>query len=808
MLKDKGQRVYTPAAIAEFVGRSIVALPITCYVISGLDFNIGKFRLSFMTVDTSELDHSYDPVHLGKLARGLEEGASSTRNSTVPPSTSGEINGQLSQPEAAHLQHQNNVTERVAVSSENANLSLLPRFLCFVTDAEKKTYETRKVSEYLRENGFEANLEFVFVSYTRLQFRIATDAEIDMYNYPDERTREANRELAKHDRATLISWGIEAAIAAGKPAFWLDFECIRDVDGVTRSSSTSMDVYHICDIVRAAHSMIIALGPDTNAKVQSNLSGNDVPQYSPAKGEQWLKQWGTRLWTLPEVLLCPKEHRIKLFFTGLGPKQPMVIAKRNFAVRAWDKDVNTVSELMNHHEGSVNLHPVNLLAYALECFTRRGTDQLAQGDVAYAIMGLVSHLQRPKIVHSDSGFRAFAKLSLAYDDGQILARLMCLSPKKSNAVWSDTSDFYETKLKDIRASCRVVEITDDEDALVIDDLHGATIHWDRISGSESLDFLPDLSLWFLDYLVSHGLLKLTLTALWFAIFGPIVMDKVKELLGEDALRSYQDSLVMACGLDALWHVIVAIMVPIPFLYYHDSIQAPHSPLQWNSRTGIAKFVARIFFLGWMPFLLLFRIKILRHPPKARLIGIEGAPDLSTIERHLWGFNWGKLRFVDLDADSDDQRLVNGLALDSSTTRRHTFTLVDTRERAVTRFRSNNPPVAMLIGGQEGSEHRAMLCSYDYKADIFHRERVIRVSSDAYDMTHKVNRLRLSLRPSDTETDSQSIIESHAGETSGVDIEGATGRTPRSPRHSGTTSPWTTWQAFLFVMFVSKAKHSC
>lgn len=78
------------------------------------------------------------------------------------------------------------------------------------------------------------------------------------------------------DSQSLVSLGIEAALSAGKKAFWLDFECVRDADGVARSSSNSMDVYHICDIVRAAHSMIIALGPPAIDKVACALSTTQV----------------------------------------------------------------------------------------------------------------------------------------------------------------------------------------------------------------------------------------------------------------------------------------------------------------------------------------------------------------------------------------------------------------------------------------------------------------------------------------------------------------------------------------------------
>jgi hypothetical protein len=53
------------------------------------------------------------------------------------------------------------------------SLSLRPRYLCFIVDPEKRTYETVKASDYLRERGAQADTEFVSISNTGLQFRIA-----------------------------------------------------------------------------------------------------------------------------------------------------------------------------------------------------------------------------------------------------------------------------------------------------------------------------------------------------------------------------------------------------------------------------------------------------------------------------------------------------------------------------------------------------------------------------------------------------------------------------------------------------------
>ncbi|KZL84519.1 3-hydroxyisobutyrate dehydrogenase protein [Colletotrichum incanum] len=72
-------------------------------------------------------------------------------------------------------------------------ISLHPRYLCFVKDFDEGIYETVKVSDYLEQHGDDTDLEFVFVSYTRMQFRVATEEEINKHKYPDETTREANR---------------------------------------------------------------------------------------------------------------------------------------------------------------------------------------------------------------------------------------------------------------------------------------------------------------------------------------------------------------------------------------------------------------------------------------------------------------------------------------------------------------------------------------------------------------------------------------------------------------------------------------
>ncbi|KAK1963387.1 hypothetical protein LY78DRAFT_671915 [Colletotrichum sublineola] len=333
------------------------------------------------------------------------------------------------------------------------------------------------VSDYLEQHGDDIDLEFVFVSYTRMQFRVATEAEIDKHNYPDEATREANREIARRDRKTLAQWGIDAAKRVGKRAFWLDFECVRNDDGVARSTSSSEDVYRICDIVRAAHSIIIAIGPSASEKIAAQIDGRETPGYRREEVTPWLRQWGSRLWTLPELLLCPAEYRIKLYVLG-DPAEPKAIAKRNFAERAWD-DAEAVKELVDHFEGSAILTEIRLIEAALSCFSRRQTDQFSQGDIAYATMGLFPSRHRPQVNKEDSGFQAFAKLSLANDRGAFLSRLLCLAPRQG-APWHRIEDRWGVTLSDIYPISNVVSGAADSEAIILDGVYGATIHWDAI----------------------------------------------------------------------------------------------------------------------------------------------------------------------------------------------------------------------------------------------------------------------------------------------------------------------------------------
>ncbi|KAH0436025.1 hypothetical protein CcaCcLH18_04558 [Colletotrichum camelliae] len=579
----------------------IIAWPLLCLLVLWSE-NLGLFRHSA----NNELDNlqslygtctaagednerhlSYPTSDASPRSQGVRLSSSSDNDISVITTTNGShVNGHGLEDAlpnsqsacsrvASHINTPSSIFG-VDLNKDDELSSPRPRYLCVVQDFKRMHYATVKVSDYLGHHGDHVDLDFVFVSYTRMQFRVATEEEIDKYPYEDEATRDANKKVARTDRETLIRWGMEAARKANKWAFWLDFECIRNDDGTTRSSSTSGEVYRIWDIVRAAHSMIIAIGPTASDKVAAVLEGRSPPPYSHDKITPWLRQWGSRLWTLSELLLCPSENRIQLYILGDDSEPKPMMAKRNFAERAWD-DAAVVNELVSHFEGTATLTPVNLIQVALECFSRRQTDQFSHGDIAYATMGLFPIRQRPQIDKRDTGFQAFAKLCLSNESGDFLGRLICLTPQPG-AQWFGTGDRWGTKLCDISPLSIVREVVP-RDTVILDKAHGLPIHWD------SLDPEP-----YFEAKDHSGYSHFFDIALLWCVSAPI---------GAVFSMSVRSNLAAFLPITAIFALIAPIML-------------------LRTRTRI------------------------RQAAEPRLVGTEGFVDVSTLEKHLWGFNHGNL----------------------------------------------------------------------------------------------------------------------------------------------------------------------
>jgi hypothetical protein len=225
------------------------------------------------------------------------------------------------------------------------------------------------------------------------------------------------------------------------------------------------EVYHISDVVRNAQGVSILLkdsGVDTK-------STRDL-----------LIEWGSRMWTFPEAILA-RPNRDILVYTR-GQKKPRSFTRMELAFQAWEADRLQVRELIDHYDGTLVLSRLELVVIALNCLLSRETTKYSEGDIAYALMGLLR--QRPKVDPTDSAFQAFARLSLANDSDKLLERMICLLPKdqaaykgRSGDYWATLDDFWDAKLWDVDPICQIAAIGSD-DTVILDGAYAATIHWD------------------------------------------------------------------------------------------------------------------------------------------------------------------------------------------------------------------------------------------------------------------------------------------------------------------------------------------
>ncbi|KAH9905046.1 hypothetical protein F4778DRAFT_731692 [Xylariomycetidae sp. FL2044] len=670
-----------------------------------------------------------------------------------------------------------------------------PRFLCFLQQSPHGgpvRCETRNVEEWLREHGEHASTEFVFLSYTRKQFCLGAEGWFKGKPQPDQETWAKYDRLAEEDRATLLEYGIRAAREANKSAFWVDFECIRDADNVARVHAQSNDVYRICDIVRAAHSLVILVGPSPDDRVHFQ------PQpFHPSLMNEWLRVWGERLWTLPEVLLCPNERRIKLYGVG-DPNPPEEIAKRNLPSRAVWHDAKQVRELVDHYESSIHLTSLELVSIALECFSHRQTFQFNNGDISYALMGLLR--RRPRVVDSDTGFEAFARLSLANDSDRLLERLIGMEPTRSGAPWNEIKDAWGARLWDIEPRCQVAGIADDE-TVTLDGAFGATIQWDAV---EQVAFLKRPTFGrTLGKILLRGAPGYLITGLAMTIAAASIQSVVPKSPGSGNSQlqypnggdSDNDTSKAFSGV-SLALLIIGLLILIP--------------------GAIITLAAPAMLLN------IYRGKF--WSTQAHFVGIEGIPsNIGEVERLLFGFDHGRLKWSvagstlsrhRLSKNGEIEALPPGPPPQSKANQPYSenragrlahqsggltlFTLIDTYAMTATAFYAARPPTTVIVCGHEGGMQRAVLCSYNWWSGTFVRESVIRVRTMVLDRMFRVDRFRFALRAKESTADGQLPVSDPSGyavpdrEQELEDIEG------KSPY------PWKKDLALLPFMWVVNA----
>ena len=496
--------------------------------------------------------------------------------------------------------------------------------------------------------------------------------------------------------AFLHDLGEHTARQGGVTAYWVGCSCLGKDD-----AEVEENVWNISDIVRGSRKLVIALrnpssSPEATKPAQGVPAGGDDTQLL-------LRQWGTRVWTLPEILLSTGSSDITVYTVDKGIEQSLNIHKREFA-SMWD-DAAVARELIDHYEGNQVLSSLELVTIALRCLHGRETHTHLQGDIAYALMGLLR--RRPIVAKTDSAFQAFARLSLANDNDLLLERLMCVLPKSLDQPWHEMADQYEASLWDIYPTTQICGIGAN-DTVILDGAHAASIRWKA-----------------------------------FAHVANITKDSWRRFFLRYAFRS------------ASWLFITGI-----------TLISAGTASRNHKITGIGAFflVIALCFILISPYLIriLYTGKLWATQPW--FFGFEGYLDISAIEQKIFGADMGHLTWstngsplsvhepneygecIGRDPTSNPETKAKvATSINGSMGQERIFTLVDTYTLTVTMFTAVRPPTAVVLCGEEGGMQRALLCSYDWSSQTWYRESVLRMETPVLEKFIRVGRLRLGLK---------------------------------------------------------------
>ncbi|KAJ4160089.1 hypothetical protein NW754_003213 [Fusarium falciforme] len=547
---------------------------------------------------------------------------------------------------------------------------LRPRYLCFLRDPfndENRGVDVHNVAEWENNvDGQDVSLGYLFVAYSTEHF--THDSEQDMN--------------ALHHIAET------ACRAAKLPAYWIACSCMRD------ENELESDVYRISDVLRGASSMVIAVG-----RGKSAVSGGKTNTV------HLLREWGSRMWTFPEVLLSPG-HTISVYTRGGDLQSPLVVAKNQFATQVWTYiDPHVASHLIDHYLGTISLSRLEHAVLALKCLYSRHTTEYLPGDHAYALMGLLR--LRPQIDRTDTAFQAFSRLSLANDSDRLIERYICTLPIDDKQQWFDMEDTYQSSLWDIMPYCQVAGIADN-DTIIIDGAWGVSISWNA--------FYPV-------YWSTGPALKRSLAGYAVELNGVLLITAIGFLAGGAASKN--GGLIAAGVILLLLFIWVLIITPS---------------------------LVRVMYSGKFA------------DTQAEMFGFEGHLNAPTIERAIFGGSFGRICWsisgsplsrsvvnefgerIGIDPCKDPEvRMKVEAAKQARPGNKRIFTLVDTYNMELTLFEAVRPPMALMFCASESGMQRAIGCSYEWETSTMYRETVLRMPTTALNRMYRVPRFRLGIQ---------------------------------------------------------------
>ncbi|KAK6067561.1 hypothetical protein SCUP234_11559 [Seiridium cupressi] len=536
------------------------------------------------------------------------------------------------------------------------------------------------------ETSAPAGLRYVFISFADKAF-----------------SSESGRRLIQQmaERVTL---------EAGCNAYWLDFLCRAEHAGDLLDS----DVYRMCDVIRGSSRVVVML-PDASLESKKN--------------------WGARMWTLPEALLAPGNRCYFCHPDGEGQAtESMTLIEMTAEV--WDDPIDSEEDggptrlLAEHYANLLTLSRLELFSTALEALWRRGAvnyNFFTPNDVTYALMGLLHY--RIKRDDTDTEFQSLAQLSLGNDSDRIVERMVSLYPEPIPGLFNPfrtlaVKDLFHTHLWDIDPTCQVVGVAHENNTVLLDSCRAMHIRWKgfpRPVVARDIGFRRVLAAMFVTAGTWWFIQGVGLAVLYAPLYSGNVDADIKLVIKW-----------MVAGF-----IFVAVMLSAfgPFsvrrLYGGQVLQSTSNLVAFEGVMPIVKLERLIFGnnnsrlsyeASSTPFGEYFR-----HP--TRRIGFE--PDWIRDER----------------PDLAEANLPKGHKL---------FTLVDTGELSVSIFSAERPPTVALLCGREGGMLRAVLCSWQFENDCLYKEAVVRMPSNVWDSATPKGWLKVCLGTMDQEREGERV----------------------------------------------------
>ncbi|KAM5363631.1 hypothetical protein ACJZ2D_011915 [Fusarium nematophilum] len=618
-----------------------------------------------------------------------------------------------------------------ASSTVGTYRTLRPRRLChliFEEQVDEEGHCQEAVVGYnLRFVTTDDNTPYVVVAYTTAQFDIreGTDDYEMLMALALTATGEYIESIQGAQRKPRAIWmahsciPIDRYLADDGTERWIDAQTPEG--RIRQEKMMNDDTYSISDVLRGAERVII-------------IAGNPL---RPSSRDP-LKEWGERVWTLPEILLA-KGDSVCVYYSLHDGNKLESVSKSNFATIAW-KDAHQSRQLIEHFT-NLHLSRLELMNIAVECLMSRSLNSLHAGDRVYALMGLLRI--RPPIDSTDTSFQAFARLSLPQDNDRLMERLICLLPNDPSENWELMTDQYRCSLWDIEPDTQVCGVGEN-DTVIISGAKGALIQWDMFSPVQTLQRLTiKRMVWLL-----------------IVIYSPLTFYTAIGLLCSNLEGS------KTAGGILLAITLIFFMLPSPYYI-------------WKIVGGKVHASEPCFFgfEGYLP------IGIIEE----KIFGLslnrlQWSPYGSPLSRHTEGASTNERYIKYPDSSSESQLLPEQVGVIKTypvipidpTSRcsycadraeciyhetlasireksrsqmgcQKVFTLVDTFNMMVTLFYAERPPIALIVGGSEGGMKRAIACSLDLCTGTLFRETVLRIPTRSADRMDALARVRFGLR---------------------------------------------------------------